>query len=137
MSHEATTWAFKQTGLKPSTKIVLLGLANCHNPHQGCFPSKKRLAEDCEMSERSVADHLKKLEEKGLIVVQESGGKRRGQFTSNRYILGFESDFCRGKELPSAKSAVGRIERSPSAKSAVGRRQNLPSNLVREPCKEP
>jgi len=122
MSHEATTWAFGQRGLKPATKMVLLALANCHNPHHGCFPSKKRLAEDCEMSERSVADHLQKLEQGGLISVEKRGGKRMGQFASNRYILGFERENCQGQDLPSAKSAVDR-------------RQNLPSNLVKESCK--
>jgi len=136
MSHEATNWAFKQQGLKPATKMVLLSLANCHNPHHGCFPSKRRLAEDCEMSERSVADHLKKLEDAGLILKSRGGKSRSGQFSSNRYILGFEVDFPAEQNLPSAKSAVGENECLPSAKSAVDRRQNLPSNPVREPSKE-
>ncbi|WP_422073920.1 helix-turn-helix domain-containing protein [Tranquillimonas rosea] len=132
MSHEATNWAFQQRGLKPATKMVLLALANCHNPHHGCFPSKKRLAEDCEMSERSVSDHLKKLEDLGLIKAEECTEKRRGQFGSNRYILYLDRENCRGQEVPSAKSAVGKSEQSPSAKSAVDRRQNLPTNPVRE-----
>lgn len=136
MSHEATNWAFKQRGLKPATKMVLLGLANCHNPHRGCFPSKKRLAQDCEMSERSVSDHLRKLEEAGLILVESGGKTGEGQFSSNRYILGFEPDFHAVQNLPSANSAVGKTTSKPSANSAVDRRQNLPSNPVRESRKE-
>lgn len=132
MSHEATNWAFEQRGLKPATKIVLLGLANRHNPDFGCFPSKKKLAEDCEMSERSVADHLKKLEEDGLIRIESHAGSRSGQFSSNRYILGFEREFYRRQDLPSAKSAVGENTHLPTAKSAVGRRQILPTNPVRD-----
>lgn len=135
MSHEATNWAFRQRGLKPATKMVLLALANCHNPHRGCFPSKRHLAADCEMSERSVADHLKILAEAGLIRIEKSSQQHRGQFASNRYILGFESEFCRGQDSPSAKSAVGKIEHLPSAKFAVDRRQNLPTNPVIEPRK--
>lgn len=135
MSHEATNWAFKVKGLKPATKIVLLGLADCHNPALGCFPSKKHLAEACEMSERSVADHLIKLEEAGLIRMEKRTGGNSGHFASNRYILGFEEEFCRGQDLPSAKSAVGKNDASPSAKSAGHRRQNLPNNPVREPSK--
>ena len=46
MSHAATNWALKQKGLKPATKIVLLCLADCHNPQHGCFPSQARSAGD-------------------------------------------------------------------------------------------
>lgn len=137
MSHEATNWAFKVKGLKPATKMVLIGLADCHNPVHGCFPSKKHLAEMCEISERSVADQIKKLEDEGLICIEKRGGGSGGQFSANRYILGFEGDFCRRKNLPSEKSTDGENECLPSAKSAVDRRQNLPSNPVIEPCKEP
>ena len=125
MSHEATNWAFKQKGLKPATKIVLLALADRHNPDHGCFPSKRLLADDCEMSERAVYAHIKALEDAGLINVEEAAQKHRGQYASNRYILGFEADFIQRQNQPSAKSAVGKIEHPPSAKSADDRRQNL------------
>lgn len=134
MSHEATNWAFKQRGLKPAAKIVLLALADRHNPDMGCFPSKKTIAEDCELSERSVYDQIKLLEEMGLVFIEPEQKVIRGQYASNRYILGFELDFP-SQNLPSAKSAVGRIQQEPSANSAVGRRQNLPTNPVNEPCK--
>lgn len=134
MSHEATNWAFKQRGLKPSAKIVLLALADRHNPDHGCFPSKKTLAEDCEMSERAVYDQIKLLVERGLVHVSDAPVAVRGQFQSNRYYLSFEADFPR-QISPSANSAVGKLEQSPSAKSAGDRRQNLPTNPVREPRK--
>mgnify|MGYP000131343268 FL=1 len=54
MSHEATNWAIKQRGLKPTTKIVLWHLCDRFNPDYGCFPSQDRLAHDCEIS-RSTA----------------------------------------------------------------------------------
>lgn len=132
MSHEATSWAIKQRGLKPAAKIVLFYLADRHNPDFGCFPSHKTLAEDAEMSERSVRDQLAVLEAHGLIqrVTVHSGG----QFKSTRYVLAFEPDFQR-QNLPTAKSANGEIASPPTAKSAADRRQNLPTNLVREPCK--
>jgi hypothetical protein len=50
MSHEATNWAIKQRGLKPTTKIVLWHLCDRFNPDYGCFPSQARLAHDCEIS---------------------------------------------------------------------------------------
>ena len=116
MSHVATNWAINQRGLKPATKIVLFYLADRHNPDYGCFPSQKTLAEDAEMSERSVRDHLDILEQKGLIqrISEQDGGK----FKSTRYILEFEPDFQR-QNLPTAKSADGKICRSPAAKFAA------------------
>ncbi|SEG14890.1 hypothetical protein SAMN05421751_11282 [Jhaorihella thermophila] len=41
MSHYATTWAIRQRGLKPATKLVLWYLADRHNPDYGCFPSQE------------------------------------------------------------------------------------------------
>lgn len=134
MSHEATSWALRQRGLKPATKMVLFYLADRHNPDHGCFPAHKTLAEDAEMSERSVRDHLEILEAAGLI--RRDRGHAGGQFKSTRYLLSFEADFQR-QILPTANPANGEIASLPTAKSASDRRQNLPTNLVREPCKEP
>ncbi len=40
MSHDATNWAIKQRGLKPTGKIVLWHLCDRFNPDYGCFPSQ-------------------------------------------------------------------------------------------------
>lgn len=134
MSHIATEWALKQRGLKPASRIVLFCLADRHNPDLGCFPSHKRLAEDAEMSDRSVRDHLAILEAKGLIR-RETGGRKAGEFASTRYLLAFEEGFepapDRRQDLPSAESASGKKTQPPSAEFAANRRQDLPTNLVR------
>lgn len=107
MSHEATAWAFKQKSLKPATKIVLLYLADHHNPEYGCFPSQQRLAEECEMSARSVRDHLKTLEERGLITRRsgdKSGGKSGKEFTPDHYDLHFDR-YLEEARKPAAKSS--------------------------------
>jgi len=135
MSHEATNWAFKQRGLKPSTRVVLLALADCHNPHHGCFPSKKTLAADCELSERAVYEHIKVLESIGLVHVTAVFSRAKGQFSSNRYLLAFEADFPR-QILPSADISNGSAPSLPSADFADYRRQILPNNPVIEPRKE-
>lgn len=135
MSHEATNWAFQQKGLKPATRIVLLMLADRHNPDHGCFPSKKRLSADCEMSERSVFNHIKILEDAGLVRVITGGMSDEGSFTSNRYLLGFEPEFTTTDSEPQAKFAYGKNCPRPQAKFADDRRQNLPNNPVIEPSK--
>ena len=106
MSHVATNWAINQRGLKPATKIVLFYLADRHNPDYGCFPSQKTLAEDAEMSERSVRDHLDILEQKGLI--QRTSEQDGGKFKSTRYILAFEADFQR-QDLPVTSGKICRL----------------------------
>ena len=59
MSHEATNWAIKQRGLKPTTKIVLWYLCDRYNPDYGCFPTQVRLADDCgNQSVSALNDHL-------------------------------------------------------------------------------
>jgi len=89
MSHKATNWAFQQKGLLPAQKLLLLHLADRHNPDFGCFPSIKKLTIDCEISRGSVIKHLQNLEDKGLIKKQERK-RENGSQTSNNYILGFE-----------------------------------------------
>lgn len=138
MSHDATNWAIKQRGIKPAAKLVLWQLCDRYHPDNGCFPSKETLAEDCEMSVRSVYDQIAILEAAGLVRVVENTHKAAsGKFKSNRYILGFEPDFTPLADKPSAKSADGRTSQKPSANSRKNRGQNLPTNSVREPVSEP
>lgn len=101
MSHEATAWAWKIRGLKPATKIVLLHLADRHNPDNGCFPSIRRLAEDCEMSVRSVHTHITQLEDAGL-VKRTARVRESGQQSSNEYVLNMG---VQNLHTPPAKSA--------------------------------
>lgn len=138
MSHAATNWAIKQRGLKPSAKIVLWHLCDRYHPDYGCFPSLETLAEDCEMSKRSVYDQVRILEEAGLVRVESGGKGPKGAFRSNRYILGFEDGFTAEQNLPPAEFAAGSSTHEPSANSAGDGRQNLPPNLVRNnSVKEP
>lgn len=127
MSHSATDWAIKQRGLKPAAKIVLWHLCDRYHPDHGCFPSLDTLADDCEMSRRSVQDQLAELEKSGLIKVEKMP-RQNGQLPRNRYLLAFEN---LGQNLPKAKSALGKIERPPLANSRNSLGQNLPTNSVK------
>lgn len=91
MSFLAMSWAIKQRGIKPATKLVLMILADCHNRHTGrCDPSQARLADECEMSRSTVNLHLQKLEDRGLIrrIQRFDEQTKRRQRTS--YILVFD-----------------------------------------------
>ena len=107
MSHEATNWAIKQRGLKPTTKIVLWHLCDRFNPDYGCFPSQERLAHDCEISRSTLNEHLGQLEAAGLLrrVPRIHPVTKRQMPT--RYILGFEPGFTPHAPDPCPESGHG------------------------------
>ena len=93
MSHDATNWAIKQRGLKPTTKIVLWHLCDRFNPDYGCFPSQGRLAHDCEISRSTLNTHLGQLEAEGLLRRVPRIDPATKRQLPTRYILGFEPGF--------------------------------------------
>jgi hypothetical protein len=93
MSHEATNWAIKQRGLKPTTKIVLWHLCDRFNPDYGCFPSQARLAHDCEISRSTLNEHIGQLEATGLLRRVPRIDPVTKRQLPTRYILGFEPGF--------------------------------------------
>jgi hypothetical protein len=107
MSHEATNWAIKQRGLKPTTKIVLWHLCDRFNPDYGCFPSQVRLAQDCEISRSTLNEHLGQLEATGLLrrVPRIDPVTKRQMQT--RYILGFEPGFTPVGVVPCPETGHG------------------------------
>ncbi|ATX64570.1 helix-turn-helix domain-containing protein [Roseinatronobacter bogoriensis] len=110
MSHEATNWAIKQRGLKPTTKIVLWHLCDRFNPDYGCFPSQERLAHDCEISRSTLNEHIGQLEAAGLLrrVPRIHPVTKRQMPT--RYILGFEPGFTPHAPDPCPETGHGHAD---------------------------
>jgi len=107
MSHYMTALAMSQAGLKPATKIVLYWLADHHNGETGqCNPSISRLSKCCEMSRRSVENHLAELVRLGL-VVRKSMRRDKGGKTSNAYVLNLLQSDAQNLRMGYAKSAHG------------------------------
>ncbi|SNR22732.1 helix-turn-helix domain-containing protein [Paracoccus sediminis] len=107
MSHEATNWAIKQRGLKPTTKIVLWHLCDRFNPDYGCFPSQDRLAHDCEISRSTLNDHLGQLEAVGLLRRVPRLDPVTKRQLPTRYILGFEPGFAPVAVVPCPETGHG------------------------------
>jgi hypothetical protein len=107
MSHEATNWAIKQRGLKPTTKIVLWHLCDRFNPDYGCFPSQDRLAHDCEISRSTLNDHLGQLEAVGLLRRVPRFDPVTKRQLPTRYILGFEPGFTPVAVVPCPETGHG------------------------------
>ncbi len=124
MSHEATNWAIKQRGLKPTTKIVLWHLCDRFNPDYGCFPSQERLAHDCEISRSTLNEHLGQLEAAGLLRRVPRLHRVPKRQMPSRYILGFEQGFTPHVPDPCPENAESRV-------------RNPDTNPVREPLSEP
>ena len=150
MSHIATNWAFSQKNLKPAEKLLLLCLADRHNPDQGCFPSQARLAEDANMSRSSINNILARLEELNLIRREKRQNEKTKRQQSTRYILGFEDEFAQepspdiahGSEETDQEQeiepcpefghgAVSNSEAEPCPNFDESRVQNLDTNPVR------
>jgi hypothetical protein len=107
MSHEATNWAIKQRGLKPTTKIVLWHLCDRFNPDYGCFPSQARLAHDCEISRSTLNEHLGQLEAGGLLRRVPRIDPVTKRQLPTRYILGFERGFTPAGVVPCPETGHG------------------------------
>jgi hypothetical protein len=127
VSHAATKWAFDQPELhrdmKPSEWAVLMVLADCHNPVNGCFPSQDYICSKTNLGERAVRDQLTHLKARGLIVWDATfeDGKR----ASNRYHLSFEVDFQPANSAGSLQApATGEIVPDQPAESDTSNRQN-------------
>ena len=72
----------------PLRKLVLIKLADNASDKGECFPSIAYIAEQCEISERSVQNHIKQLEVDGLLKI-ESRKSENGLNKSNIYYLNF------------------------------------------------
>jgi DNA-binding MarR family transcriptional regulator len=66
--------------LSPKEKLVYIVLLSYDWYKEGCYPSRDRLSKETKISERVLVDVIKKLEEKGLVII-----KRRGDGQTNYY----------------------------------------------------
>ena len=86
MGLEALNWALKKNTDTPTTKLVLLILANYANEQGISYPSEKHLAARVGVSDRQVRRCIKWLTENNFLAVQPRKG------TSNNYILSMDTD---------------------------------------------
>lgn len=103
---------------------VYLSMCRHANKQQTCFPSKKLIAEELAISERSVYTAIKKLEEWNIIKIEQQGRKKDGSFKNLLYTL---LDKTQWRKKPSATGAVGKKRHYPSANNDTTRRQQVPN----------
>lgn len=142
MSHVATTWAFGQRGLSPAQKLVLITLADCHNPAEGCFPSQDFIAGVCEISRASVNRHLDVLETRGLIRRVRALDAETKRQRPTRYLLAFEPAFGGptgggGQSVPVAPRLKPTVPAVGAANVGAGRRRAVPAQHVQSAPRRP
>lgn len=78
-------WAWAQA-LPPSSKLVLMALADAADEVGLCWPRVRIIAKKCCVSERTVQRVIKQFERDKVLIV-ESDWRKNGAQTSNRYHL--------------------------------------------------
>ncbi|MEJ8476426.1 helix-turn-helix domain-containing protein [Roseibium algae] len=71
MSLDATLWAWKVRGLSAKEKLILLSIADRASEDHTCWPSIRRLCDDCGMSRSSVIRAIASLCERGLLAKKD------------------------------------------------------------------
>ncbi len=100
MSIKTLDWAFDLKIDNPGAKLVLIALANYDNSEGGSFPSIAKIEEVTSIKPRTIATHLKYLEEVGII-------RRHERFKANGGRASSLYEFCNGVAHPPAESAGG------------------------------
>lgn len=90
MSMELMVKAMKCKVGNPLRKLVLIKLADNANDQGECWPSYQYIADQCEISKRSVINHIDKLIDAGLLRKETRKGGPKGN-ASNIYVINFSS----------------------------------------------
>jgi DNA-binding transcriptional ArsR family regulator len=123
VSIEALNWAWKQPCPNPTSKLVLMALADHANADGECWPAMKRIAELCGITPRQVSTHITALEAAGYVT---KGARRRrdGQLRGWDYLVHSATS---GSLLPVASGSTA----SPPAEASF--RSEPPENRQVEP----
>lgn len=107
MSFKMVAQAFDMRVGNPLRKMVLIKLADQANDDGYCWPSYDSLAHACEISKRSVIDHIKWLEEQSFLRVEKRYNKEKQKNESNRYYLTLDKAVQFVAKKPKSKSKKG------------------------------
>lgn len=136
MSTGATHWAWKQQGLLPSVKLVLLSMADRADETACCWPSYARLALDTGLERKSVMRAMKALRDAGLI---EPAGETRGKTNSvpvYKLNVGAQrEDISRSQRVPGPKE--DQVPKRTSSRSQRGPTKQVPNGTTEPISKEP
>lgn len=90
----------------PLRKLVLIKLADNANDLGECWPSYQHIADQCEISRRSVINHINKLEEMGLLKKKYRKGAGKPN-SSNVFILQLDGALAAPHGAGAAPASAG------------------------------
>lgn len=140
MSMDLMVQAMKIKVGNPLRKLVLLKLADNASDLRECWPSYQHIADQCEISKRSVMNHIEALCECGLIKKELRTGPKGN--SSNVYQLNLRSagDSPGGsanRSLPGATDSLPGAGDSPGGSAGAAPRISHSFEPVNEPVNEP
>ncbi len=143
MSWRATSWAAEQITGSPITKLVLLKLADNANDEGVCWPSVALIADHTELSERTVQDHLRRLEAKALVSI-ERRNRADGASMANVYHLAITPPAIRqksgrekGHDRGAGAAPAPVQDQHQGGAGGAGERVQLTASHIEEPPLEP
>lgn len=113
----------------PLRKLVLIKLADNANDLGECWPSYQHIADQCEISRRSVIIHVNKLEEMGFLKKKYRKGAEKPN-SSNIFTLNFDGAYSSPSESPAPHSESHALPHSESPAP----RTSHSFEPVNEPC---
>ena len=114
MSIKAMNWAWEQK-LPPSSKLILMAIADAADEEGDCWPKVKTIAKKCGVSDRTVQRVLKEFIANGLISVTPRFSQDRRQ-VSNNYRLNPQNSYPDNLSPPLAPhSRRGEADVTPGA----------------------
>lgn len=140
MSMELMVKAMKIRVGNPLRKLVLIKLADNASDQGECWPSYQHIADQCEISKRSVMNHITALCESGLVKKVSRKGEKGN--SSNIYLLRLDGakDSPGGSannSLPSAANSPGGAGVAPGGSAGDSPRTSHSFEPVKEPVNEP
>lgn len=132
MSMEMMVQAMKIKVGNPLRKLVLLKLADNASDQGECWPSYQHIADQCEISKRSVMNHIDALCECGLVKKELRVGPKGN--SSNIYRLNFSSA---GDSPGSAGNSPGSAGNSPGGSAGDSPRISHSFESVNDPVNDP
>lgn len=132
MSMELMVKAMKTKVGNPLRKLVLIKLADNASDKGECWPSYQHIADQCEISKRSVMNHIEDLCVMGLIRKESRTGPKGN--SSNVYFLSLDGA---GDSPPSAANSLGGAGDSLGGSAGAAPRISNSFEPVNEPVNEP
>lgn len=128
MSAKATFWAWEREGLKASSKMVLLCLANNHNEDTDrCDPGIKYISRKTLLNEKTVRSCLRELEDSGLIRTI----KRPGTTPNYVFIFGSGDLFNSSKTEQNTPPNIGTTKIGSTQNRDLPKTAETPTNIGR------